>query len=305
MWNKHLAPKAILLACLSASLPATASAQCPPVGWTRGELLALKSNGFEMADDARRRTLALELLPCLADADPELRDGIAFEAYSTWLRGDRLDQATRITLLARVLPALDPKARDAAGFRQPFSALLLSELARADRKAAYLTPGQRQALVEAGAHYLESVDDYRGFDEKQGWRHGVAHGADLLMQLSLNGQLDKAQLERMLAAIRTQVAPPGGHFYIYGEPERLARPVLFAAMRGLVTTEEWKAWFGAIAASTPPNGWDQAFRSNMGLARRHDTRAFLLAIKAEVVDSKDERLAALAPIVSEALAAVP
>ena len=31
-----------------------------------------------------------------------------------------------------------------------------------------------------------SVRDYRGFDAKQGWRHGVAHGADLLLQLSRN-----------------------------------------------------------------------------------------------------------------------
>jgi hypothetical protein len=49
------------------------------------------------------------------------------------------------------------------------------------------------------------VSDYRGFDDKEGWRHGVAHGSDWLMQLALNPALDRGQLDQMLAAIATQV----------------------------------------------------------------------------------------------------
>jgi hypothetical protein len=94
------------------------------------------------------------------------------------------------------------------------------------------------------------VRDYRGFVAGEGWRHGVAHGADLLMQLALNPALDKAQLDRILGRVARQVAPPG-QAYVFGEPERLARPVLFAAARGLHTEAEWTAWLAQAAAAPP------------------------------------------------------
>jgi hypothetical protein len=105
--------------------------------------------------------------------------------------------------------------------------------------------------------------------------------------------------------VSSQIAPPGEHFYIYGESERLARPVLFVAMRGLHSPEEWTGWFAQVASSAPLSGWDQAYQSNAGLARRHNTRAFLLLVYAEIRDSKNEHLARLAPIVTAALAKVP
>lgn len=49
--------------------------------------------------------------------------------------------------------------------------------------------------------------DLRGFDAVQGWRHGVAHGADLLLQLALNPALRRVQAEALLAAIASQVLP--------------------------------------------------------------------------------------------------
>lgn len=301
----RLAATALLAPCLMASSATPAFAGCPPPGWSTEELRALKSGAFVVAGDERRQQLALGLTGCLADADPALRDGIAFEAYSTWLRAGLLTEASRLELLRQLLPAIAPEQSDAAGFRQPFSALVLAELARADRKASYLTPAQRQALVEAASSYLESVRDYRGYDPREGWRHGVAHGSDLLMQLALNEALTKPQLDRILQAVKQQVAPPGEHFYIYGESERLARPLLFVAMRGLHSPEEWSAWFEQIAAPAPLSAWDQAFQSNAGLARRHNTRAFLLVVASEVRDSRNEQLATLAPMVMGALAKVP
>ena len=302
---KRLASILLMASCLMVPSLTTAASQCPPEGWSAEELRALKAAAFLIADDGRRQQLALGLAPCLADSDPSLRDGIAFEAYSTWLRAGSLNEATRLELLQQLSPAIAPEKSDAAGFRQPFSALVLAELARADRKSPYLSAAQRQALVEAAASYLESVRDYRGFDQHEGWRHGVAHGSDLLMQLALNDAMGKPQLDRILRAVGRQVAPPGEHFYVYGEPERLARPVLFVAMRGLHSPEEWSAWFGQIASPAPLADWDKAFKSNAGLARRHNTRAFLLVLASEVRDSRNEHLVKLAPIVAAALAKLP
>jgi hypothetical protein len=97
-----------------AVLASTLAAACPPPHYDRAALEALKTSKFEVAADETRQALALTLLPCLAHPDPELRDGIAFEAYSTWLRANRLDAATRTALMARL--GIPPAVRGAGAF---------------------------------------------------------------------------------------------------------------------------------------------------------------------------------------------
>src|SRR5688572_10385191 len=162
-----------MLAMCLLTAPALA-APCPPTGQDRPALEALKAKEFAVPDDAKRQALALALIPCLAHPDPFLRDGVAFEAYATWLRGKTLSVGTRNELMRQLISLLQPDANDREGFRQPFAALVLSEVARTDRIEAWMTPAQRNELIDQAAKYLSSVKDYRGFDEREGWRHGVA-----------------------------------------------------------------------------------------------------------------------------------
>ena len=291
----------VVIACAA---PA-AIAACPPSGWNRAGLDALKAADFRIEAPDRRAELALGLLDCLGARNPALRDGIAFEAWSTWLRAGQLDQDTRQAALERLLPRIRPAARDVdAGFSAPFAALVLSEIARSDRVAPWMTPEQREQLIAAGTTYLSSVRDYRGFDAHDGWRHGVAHGADLMLQLALNPALDKRQLDRVLAAVASQVAP-AGHAYVYGEPERLARPVLYGALRGLHTEADWSAWFDTLSGPGNAASWQEAIGTQAGLARRHDLRAFLLAIYVEIAEETRPELVAMRPAVLAALKRVP
>ena len=211
------------------------------------------------------------------------------------MRAKSLDVATRTELLARLSAMIAPGQADRDGFRQPFAALVLSEVARTDRIAPWLDAKQRTALVESAARYVTSVRDYRGFDEKDGWRHGVAHGADLLMQLALNPAVDRAGLDRLLGAVAAQVAPAGPHSYIDGESERLARPVLFAAQRGVYSAEDWEKWLGTIAAPAPAGSAEANIRLRAGLARRHNLQAFLYALYVNARESGDPNMQALVP----------
>lgn len=262
---------AFLLLGACATAPADAQAQCQPAGFSRAELDALKAAEWELPDGAQRNALALALArECLASPDPTLRDGIAFEALAHWLRAQQLTNETMLAIADNLEPRL--AAPEGAGFERPFAALVLSEIARADRVAPYMTDARRRRLLDASLAYFTSVRDYRGFDEREGWRHGVAHGADLLLQLSLNPAFGRDEALRIRDAIEMQVAP-AEHFYNYGESERLARPIIFMAQRGLITEEEWTAWFARF-----PTGGDEIFASQAGLARRHDVNAFLQVI---------------------------
>lgn len=279
---------------------------CPPAQTDTAVLRNLKTAQWKLDDAAKRESLATALLPCLASPDPELRDGIAFEALSTWLRGKQLSQSTQWTIYQQLLPQLRADAADTAGFAKPFAALALSEVARADRVAPFLSPDERVQLVHAATHYLQSVNDYRGFVPDEGWRHGVAHGADLLMQLALHPAIDRGQLERIVQSVQVQIAPASGHAYVFGESERLARPVLFAARRNLLDPAWWQAWVQAIASPAPFPTWEAAFESAAGLAKLHDTKAFLLVLYLNAQESKNEVLQqALLPPVRDALLQLP
>lgn len=278
---------AVLL--LAGVLPAGAREACPPSGFDKATLLQLAQRDFAVDDDVARVRLAHGLVACLGDADPVLRDEVAFSAYSAWMRGKQLDTATLRTLRDDLYALLEQD--DGEGFRRPFAALVLSEIARTDRLEPWMSPVELDAMVTKAAAYLESVRDYRGYDPVEGWRHGVAHGGDWLLQLAMNPQLQRHQLLAMLDAISSQVAPAQGHAYVFGEPERLARPVLYIAQRGLLSEAEWNAWFDALAASLA--GSPQRYKDIGWLARRHDLQAFLDAVYINADQSADTHIRAL------------
>ncbi len=274
---------------------------CPPPGWDRADLADLRAAGFGIAAADRREAFARAITACLASPDPELRDGIAYEALAHMLRSGGLGARARTDIARDLLARL--ASRDPAGFEAPFAALALAEIVRADRVERYLPDDLRDAIVDAAAGYLGAVRDYRGFDEHEGWRHGVAHGADLVMQIALNPHVaDRARLARIRDAVAAQVVP-AEHFYIYGEPERLMRPVLLLARRGLFTEAEWTAWFAHLARPDPLDSWGEAFRSQAGLARRHNLRAFLQSLCLNARLSADEADDILLPGAEAALRA--
>ena len=290
-----------LVPALWLSFASCAFAACPPAGQGRASLQALKAAQFAMPDAASRNVLAEGLFDCLGDPDPALRDGIAYAAFGTWMRAGAFDAGELRKLRGGLYARLD--GEDGGGFRKPFAALVLSEVARTDRIAPWMRADERAAMVERASAYLESVRDYRGYENGVGWRHGVAHGADWAMQLALNPELDRAQLERLLAAVASQAMAADGHAYVFGEGERLARPVLYAARRGLIDDAAWKAWFAALPAKLGPPQDD--YGDAAWLARRHDLAQFLDAAYVGADQSRDPAIAALKPAIAAALDALP
>jgi len=262
---------------------AGAAQACPPAGWDRARLEALKAASFEIADAGARERFAESVVACVASADPFLRDGVAFEALSHMFREEQLSDAVKIRIARDLLRRLS--SREPLGFEAPFAALVLAEVVRADGLKAYLPGDLRAAIGEGAVTFVAGVRDYRGFDERDGWRHGVAHGADLLMQIVRNSKYDdRAYLGRLRDAVGGQVAP-AGHFYIYGEPERLMFPVIFLARRKVFTADEWGAWFERVTGDA--HSWADVFASQKTLARRHNTKAFLYAVLLNVKVSEN------------------
>ena len=269
----------------------------------RNRLEVYKAEEYKLTDDADPNVVALMLADCLGHPDPKLRDGIAYEGLAVLLRSGRIDDSTKRSMLTSLSANLSPDAPDPQGFLKPFSALVLAEVVRADRIEPYLTPEERIDAVNTGASYLRSINDYRGYDDTEGWRHGVAHTADLLMQLALNENVGAELHQTMLSAITAQVSPQDTS-YIFGEPGRLARPVLFIAAQEKNDAEVWAKWFATITDPAPFESWADTYSSSAALRKRHNTKAFLSSIYITASMSENEGVKMLLPYTIEAIRTV-
>jgi len=293
----------MLVAAMTAAMPVTAAeARAPDCVVARpadGDLKTYAATFFPKAGLVDLEALAR----CLGDPDPAVRDGFAFTLWSEGLRGRHLS-ATQMRQALTLLSEMADGPDDAGGFRRPFAALALSEVARADRIEAYLTEVELHELAATGATYLRGVTDYRGFVPGEGWRHGVAHGSDLALQLALNPRLARSDADLLLGAIAVQVAPMASPYYRHGEPSRLARPVIFLAKRADLDDAAWAAWFKALH----PDGrarWQDAYAGDAGLAAIHNTTAFANAIYVSAAETQDPQVKRLAPLAVELLKALP
>ncbi|MBI1391553.1 MAG: DUF2785 domain-containing protein [Alphaproteobacteria bacterium] len=271
---------AILLLAPQSLLAGAPTPTRAPLGMAREELLAWRDNGFETTTpDAAAAALGA----CLGHPDPTLRDQIGYEGLAALLRAGLVSADQRRRLIDDLVPRLDGRETgsvDPAGVAAPFAALALAEIVRTDRIEPFLDERELNGLVYAAAKYLSGISDYRAFDEQGGWRHGVAHGADFILQLTVNERTTLKQLRALRDAIAAQVSPPAGVAYVRGETNRLARPIAYMARRGLIGEDEWSTWLEAVANPAPLANWGEAFQSNADLDRVHNIRGFALALYA-------------------------
>src|SRR5258706_115270 len=70
------------------------------------------------------------------------------------------------------------------------------------------------------------------------------------------------------------------------------RPIAYIAKRttGPGDVAYWERWLGALAAPAPLPSWDAAFKSQSGLARRHNAQAFMQVLYVMVRESGDATL---------------
>jgi hypothetical protein len=275
--------------------------QCFSSEWKKRDLLSLKKNKFVIVNQDKKEQLALQLLNCLANPDPEIRDGIAFEAISHWLRNDKISHSVYIEMFEALTNALEKEVSDPAGVYQSFSMLVLSEVARVDRKSPFLTDKQRSYLVNIGSHYLTNLRDYRGFSSKVGWRHGIAHSADLMLQLALNPAVNKSMLDKVLQALSSQITAHDLHSYTQGEPKRIAMAVIYIFLRGEHNIDEWGSWIKKLSEPAPFNQWQNVYQSEKGLVKLHNTQSFLYALYAIIKPSKNETLVGMIPQLEQAI----
>ena len=237
----------LALPLLGMTSGALAQPQHPPAYWR-----TLKQAQFKLASGESAIALATEATQMLGSPDPDIRDGIAYEALSAWIYRQQLFTASQLQQLQTPLERNAVHGLGSAGddslFLRSFSILALSVFAAEDLQQPYLTQEHYAGLVNLGIQSLTQERDLRGYVPVKGWAHATAHAADLLKFLARNPKLQPAQQQRIVEAVTTRLKT-AGQVFVWGEDARLAATLAAVARRADADAGNFSRWFDALRAA--------------------------------------------------------
>ncbi|WP_414830602.1 DUF2785 domain-containing protein [Alteromonas sp. H39] len=250
--------------------------------------------------EAETTELVNRLYACLASPDPTLRDDIGYQGFSVLLRQATPSQPILLALFERLSTDIATHVNDPHKVFLPFALLVYSEVIRTDRIFPVFTNAHRQQAIDTVSSYLDKQTDYRGFSEQVGWRHGLAHAADVILQLALNPALTHSQIKQSASVLLQHISPQNAPALTDGEPYRMARAIAYLMLREEVNVNDWKDIMREHGNSAPryPN-WTDTYQSRAGLNYLHNKRAFFTSLVTQTVYQNDTRLETLTPEIAK------
>lgn len=207
------------------------------------------ANGMQVPDGLRAYDLIIELEDYFGSPDPVQRDTYAYELTTRWVYRDHLLTPDEMKgLMRRWIPLLRTNIGESGTdsvLRRSFAALNLATLAAADNEMKFLAQNEWRDLFDAALRYSRDEKDVRGFVEKKGWHHSVAHTADLLKFLARSKNLTFVEARTLIAALiaKNQQAAAA---LTDGEDERMAAVLVSLTRRSDFVAEDFAAHFTAI-----------------------------------------------------------
>jgi Protein of unknown function (DUF2785) len=235
--------RVLVLSLLCSTTVALAAGEHPATYWR-----TLKQAQFKLTAQSAL-ALATEATQMLGSTDPEIRDGIAYEALSDWIYRDQLFTAEQLGELRAQLEHNAVRGLGGTGddslFLRSFSILVLSVLAAEDLQKRFLSQEQYAGLVDLGIQSLHKERDLRGYVPGKGWGHATAHAADLLKFLARNPKLQLPQQQSIVEAVATRLKT-AGQVFVWGEDARLASTLAAVARRPDADAANFARWFDAL-----------------------------------------------------------
>ena len=178
-----------------------------------------------------------ELLDMLAASDPQVRDGRAYPTMVSWIRDGRLD-----TRLARLGDTLIDRLAHPEVQARTFAPLVLAAAVDRDRQTGVLNGTVVHRWLNAFAAWWLAETDVRGWDERLGWLHAVAHGADLAGALGASPRLAASELTALLDVVGRRIVAPTTYRYEHMEEDRIARALTRILTRSQLNEADATRW---------------------------------------------------------------
>ncbi|MFI1097638.1 DUF2785 domain-containing protein [Streptomyces sp. NPDC020917] len=209
---------------------------------------AVAGAGFPFPAGVPAELVAAELAAMLVSPDPTVRDDHAYTAAAQWIRAGRLDA---------VLTSMGDTA--AERFTHPdvqartFAPLILTCLLKRGPEAPAALPESavRRWYGQFAAWY-PAEPDTRGWDDRSGWLHAVAHGADAAAAFATALPEHRADLLELCA--RRMTAGDTGYRYVQLEDARLAAAITRILLAPGLDAGRATGWLDVVTAAFEGGG---------------------------------------------------
>ncbi|HFI0562982.1 TPA: DUF2785 domain-containing protein [Streptococcus suis] len=189
------------------------------------------------------------LLENIGHPDPAIRDELVYASFChIFLKG--LVTREQAQSLLQFSQETNPLSLESSTLKRSFSCLLYCLLLSVDNEPesiyhAFLSTDDRELLFQQALDYLTIEHDWSGYDEKLGWIHTAAHGADFLLAASCHDQFPAEKSKEVWQTIVTCLTKQSKVFSA-GEEIRLAQIPVYLLLNEKVTSQELTRWISEL-----------------------------------------------------------
>jgi hypothetical protein len=202
---------------------------------------AVQADDFAVPADGPLADLVDELCAMLASPVPEIRDDTAYPVLALWTARGVLDGHLE-ALGDRMVEGLRHDEIQA----RTFAAMILGWVVLRDARTGQLDPGCVPRWRAAFASWWPHEADLRGWDDRLGWLHAVAHGADTVRAFARSPRLGEPDLRGLLELTVDRLLADGGYLFAHGEDDRVAYALATVLTRPELPAEAATAWLDRI-----------------------------------------------------------
>ena len=223
-------------------------------------------------------TLIDKMLDNIGSVDPELRDTLIFNTFGKLILNDYLTTKQMERIIEVCLKNLYfniGQREDDSVFMRSFSALVIGLILRKDRQKRFLSDVITMQAIESSVEYLKLEKDIRGYVDRKGWAHSIAHGADLLADAIKHPNYNTVLSSKCLETIKHCLFKDSvnGMPYIDDEEERLIFAVEALLEKG-VTESDIEMWVLTISEALTELSREEGYSLNF-FTKRHNLTSLL------------------------------
>ncbi|CYV04257.1 DUF2785 domain-containing protein [Streptococcus suis] len=189
------------------------------------------------------------LLENIGHPDPAIRDELVYASFChIFLEG--LITREQAQSLLQFSQETKPFSLESSTLKRSFTCLLYWLLLSVDNDSesiyhTFLNDEDRKLLFQQALDYLAIENDWSGYDEKLGWIHTAAHGADFLLVASCHDQFPAEKSKEVWQTIVTCLTKQSKVFSA-GEEIRLAQILIYLLLNEKVTSQELTGWISKL-----------------------------------------------------------
>ncbi|MFI3065349.1 DUF2785 domain-containing protein [Streptococcus suis] len=189
------------------------------------------------------------LVEYIGHPDPTIRDELIYASFCHIFLNGLITREQAQSLL-QFSQETNPLSLESSTLKRSFTCLLYCLLLSVDNDSesiyhAFLNEEDCELLFQQALDYLAIENDWSGYDEKLGWIHTAAHGADFLLAASCHEQFPNEKSKEVCQAILTCLTKQSKVFSA-GEEIRLAQIPVYLLLNEKVTSQELTEWMNEL-----------------------------------------------------------